>query len=55
MMNLKNSVEPQRHREKTKLYAAKQDHPSGERRQNGNPLIYGISLCLCVSVVRNLG
>ena len=56
--NLKNSVEPQRHRErrgKTKPCVAAGDHPSGATQSAGKPLICCLSLCLCVSVVRNLG
>jgi hypothetical protein len=30
-------------------------HPSGEVKKSGKALSFCLSLCLCVSVVRNLG
>ena len=56
--NLKNSVEPQRHREhrgKTKCCAVRPDHPMGERLPTQTALIHRLSLCLRVSVVGFLG
>jgi hypothetical protein len=44
---LKNSVEPQRHRGKTKRYTDMENHPLGEGRSICNALIMGF---LCVSV-----
>ena len=57
-LNLKTSVEPQRHREhrgKTKRYDVAGAHPSGESSGAGNRLFFRSSLYLCVSVVRGLG